>query len=112
MLLSGIVVVTNIIVYIKIEAFQTPINGNNLMIGEIKWTERLVSLVNTFYGLSMILACFLLYVYNSTILMFFCACFLYIYVGIVMPLVAISKNPLMKAFIRGRFPESVIIVIE
>ena len=40
------------------------------------------------------------------------SCFLYIYVGIIMPSVAILKNPSMKAFISGRFPESVIVVVD
>ena len=113
MLLFGMVLITVATVYIKIEAYQAPINGNNLMVyGEMKWTERLFFLVYIFYGLLNLLACFLLYAYNSTILMFLCASLLYIYVGIFMPSMAISKNPLLKAFIRGRFPEPIIVVVE
>ena len=56
------------------------------------------------------MSCYLLYAYNSVILMSFCGCFLYIYVGIIMPSVAFLKNPLMRAFIRARFPEPVIVV--
>ena len=111
LLLFAIMVTANAVVYIKIEAYQTPINGNDLLI-EVKWTERIIFLINNIFGVSTILSCYLLYAYDNMVLMSFCGCFLYIYVGIIIPSVAIIKNPLMRSYIRARFPEPVIIVVD
>ena len=111
-LLFFIIIITNVIVYIKIEAYQAPISAGNDLLVEVKLTERLLFIINNIFSVISCLACFLFYTYDSIILMSFSACFLYIYVGIIMPSVAILKNPSMKAFISGRFPESVIVVVD
>ena len=111
-LLFCIIIITNVIVYIKIEAYQAPISAGNDLLVEVKLTERLLFIINNIYSLISCLACFLFYTYDSIILLSFSACFLYIYVGIIMPSVAILKNPSMKAFISGRFLESVIVVVD
>ena len=111
-LLFFIIIITNVIVYIKIEAYQAPISAGNDLLVEVKITERLLFIINNIFSVISFLAFFLFYTYDSIILMSFSACFLYIYVGIIMPSVAILKNPSMKAIIRGRFPESVIVVVD
>ena len=103
LMLLGTIVVSNILTHSKIEAYQTSTNDNNVQV-ESKWPERLLFLLNNFYCISTILACYLFWAYDSTVLMFFCSCFLYLYAGIILPSVAILKNPLMRSYIRGRFP--------
>ena len=102
-MLLGTLVVSNILTHSKIEAYQTSTNDNNVQV-ESKWPERLLFLLYNLYSVSFVLACYLFWAYDSTVLMFFGSCFLYLYVGIIMPSVAILKNPLMRSFIRGRFP--------
>lgn len=104
-MLFGTLVVSNILTRSKIEAYQTSTNNNNNNVQvESKWPERLLFLLYYLYGVSFVLATYLFWAYDSTVLMFFGSCFLYLYVGIIMPSIAILKNPLMRAFIRGRFP--------
>ena len=96
----------NNIVFVKIEAYQAPLNVNN------RWTERLIFITNNIFTLSTFLAFFLFYEYDSKTLMsisYFC---MYTFVGIIMPSMEIWKNPSMKAFIFGRFPEPVIVIID
>ena len=112
-MLLGTVAVSNIIIHSKIEVYQTSTNDSNIEV-ESKWHERFLFLLNNFYIISTILACVLFWAYDSTVLMFFGSCFLYLYVGIIVPSVAIMKNPLMRSYIRGRFPEipELIVVID
>ena len=108
-MLLGTIAVCNIIIHGKIEAYH----DNNVQV-ESKWHERLLSLLNSFYSMSTVLACYLFWAYDSTLLIFFGSCFLYLYVGIIVPSTAILKNPLMKSYIRGRFPEipELVVVID
>ena len=109
LMLLGTIAVSNIIIHGKIEAYH----DNNVQV-ESKWHERLLSLLNSFYSMSTVLACYLFWAYDSTLLIFFGSCFLYLYVGIIVPSTAILKNPLMKSYIRGRFPEipELVVVID
>jgi len=103
LMLLGTIVVSNILTHSKIEAYQTSTNDNNIQV-ESKWPERLLFLLYNVYSVSFVLASYLFWAYDSIVLMFFISCFLYLYVGIILPSVAILKNPLMRSFIRGRFP--------
>ena len=103
LMLLGTLVVSNILTHSKIEAYQTSTNDNNVQV-ESKWPERILFLMYNLYSISFVLASYLFWAYDSTVLMFFGSCFLYLYVGIIMPSVAILKNPLMRSYIRGRFP--------
>ena len=111
--LLGTIVVSNIIIHSKIEAYQTSTNDNNVQV-ESKWPERLLFLLNNLYSSFICFGLYLFWAYDSTVLMFFGSCFLYLYVGIIVPSVAILKNPLMKSYIRGRFPEipELVVVID
>ena len=102
-MLLGTLVVSNILTHSKIEAYQTSTNDNNVQV-ESKWPERLLFLLYNLYSISFVLACYLFWAYDSTVLMFFASCCLYLYVGIIVPSVSILKNPLMRSYIRGRFP--------
>ena len=102
-MLLGTLVVSNILTHSKIEAYQTSTNDNNVQV-ESKWPERLLFLLYNVYSVSFVLASYLFWAYDSIVLMFFISCFLYLYVGIILPSVAILKNPLMRSYIRGRFP--------
>ena len=112
-MLLGTIAVSNIIIHSKIEAYQFSTNDNNVQV-ESKWPERLLFLLNNLYSSFICFGLYLFWAYDSTVLMFFGSCFLYLYVGIIVPSVAILKNPLMKSYIRGRFPEipELVVVID